>query len=73
MRAALVLWSGRSSDVVPTDVDDLEGVARLLGMPAGSAGAFDDEHRRRTRRARAVVERLLFGWEDDEAPRAPDR
>ncbi len=66
VRAALVLWSGRPTDVVPTDVDDLEGVARLLGMPAGSAGALDDEHRRRTRRARAVVERLLFGWDADE-------
>jgi len=64
VRAAMVLWTGRPGDVVPTDLDDLEGVARLLGMPAGSAGALDDEHRRRSRRARAVVERLLFGWED---------
>ncbi|MEJ5944588.1 bifunctional [glutamine synthetase] adenylyltransferase/[glutamine synthetase]-adenylyl-L-tyrosine phosphorylase [Pseudokineococcus basanitobsidens] len=64
VRAALALWTGRPGDVVPTDLDDLEGVARLLGMPAGSAGALEDEHRRRTRRARAVVERLLFGWQD---------
>ncbi|MEJ5868795.1 bifunctional [glutamine synthetase] adenylyltransferase/[glutamine synthetase]-adenylyl-L-tyrosine phosphorylase [Pseudokineococcus sp. 5B2Z-1] len=65
VRAAIALWTGRPGDVVPTDLDDLEGVARLLGMPTGSAGALDDEHRRRTRRARAVVERLLFGWQDD--------
>ncbi|MEJ5915823.1 bifunctional [glutamine synthetase] adenylyltransferase/[glutamine synthetase]-adenylyl-L-tyrosine phosphorylase [Pseudokineococcus sp. 1T1Z-3] len=64
VRAALALWTGKPADVLPTDLDDLEGVARLMGMPTGSAGAVEDEHRRRTRHARAVVERLLFGWDE---------
>jgi [glutamine synthetase] adenylyltransferase / [glutamine synthetase]-adenylyl-L-tyrosine phosphorylase len=36
-------------------------VAQLLGYQAGQVGRFDDDYRRITRRARAVVDRLF--WE----------
>lgn len=61
VRAAVVLWRGRDGDVLPTDVDDLEGIARVLGFPAGSALALEEEHRRRSRRTRAVVEKIFYG------------
>ncbi len=60
VRDAVVLWRGRAGDVLPTDRRDLEGVARLLGYPAGGAADLEEDHLRRTRRARAVVERTFY-------------
>jgi glutamate-ammonia-ligase adenylyltransferase len=60
-RNAVVLWSGRPSDSLPTNQRDLDGVARLVGYPPASAERFEDDYQRTTRRARAVVERLFYG------------
>ncbi|SDQ04120.1 bifunctional [glutamine synthetase] adenylyltransferase/[glutamine synthetase]-adenylyl-L-tyrosine phosphorylase [Quadrisphaera sp. DSM 44207] len=60
-RDALVLRAGRPTDVLPSDVGELEAAARLAGHPAGSANAFDEDVRRHMRRARRVVERVFYG------------
>jgi glutamate-ammonia-ligase adenylyltransferase len=61
LRNAVVLYRGRPSDSLPTGVRELDGVARLVGYPPGSAGRLDDDYQRITRRARNVVERLFYG------------
>jgi len=60
VRNALVLVRGKPAVSVPGSGRDLEGVARALGYPAESQGAFLDDYRRATRRARAVVERTFY-------------
>jgi glutamate-ammonia-ligase adenylyltransferase len=62
LRDAMVLWRGRPVDVLPVDRRDLDGIARLVGFQPGSATALEDEWLRVARRARAVVERVFFGW-----------
>jgi glutamate-ammonia-ligase adenylyltransferase len=47
--------------VLPVDRETLEGAARLMGYPPGSATALDDEYLRVTRHARAVFERVFYG------------
>lgn len=59
-RSALMLWSGKTTDVLPGDRAQLEGIAQLLGYPRGSANAFEDAYLRTTRRTRRVFERLFF-------------
>lgn len=61
LRDALVLHSGRPTDVLPREARDLDAAARLLGYPAGSATTVEDDLRRSSRRARAVVERVFYG------------
>ncbi|MHC2187339.1 glutamate-ammonia-ligase adenylyltransferase [Rathayibacter agropyri] len=61
VRSATTLWSNRTSDVLPTDRRQLDGVARLLEYPAGSATALEDDYLGVTRRSRAVFERLFYG------------
>ncbi|HZI97109.1 MAG TPA: bifunctional [glutamine synthetase] adenylyltransferase/[glutamine synthetase]-adenylyl-L-tyrosine phosphorylase [Actinomycetales bacterium] len=60
LRDAVTLWRGRAQDVVPTDRRELDGAGRLLGYPPGSGGLLEEDHRRRTRRARSVVERVFY-------------
>jgi glutamate-ammonia-ligase adenylyltransferase len=64
LRDANVLWSGRSgganADVLPHDRKALAGLARVIGLPAGSAGELEEEYLRKARRARAVVERVFY-------------
>lgn len=60
VRNAVVLVTGRSSDALPSDVRVLSAVSRVLGYGPGEAAAFEDEYRRRSRRARAVVERVFY-------------
>jgi glutamate-ammonia-ligase adenylyltransferase len=59
-RNALVLVSGRPSDVLPTDVRTLAALSRVVGYSPGAVATFLDDYRRRARRARAVVERIFF-------------
>jgi glutamate-ammonia-ligase adenylyltransferase len=60
IRSAMTLWAQRSSDVLPRDVAELEGVARLLDYPRGSATRLEEDYLSVTRRCRAVVERVFY-------------
>jgi glutamate-ammonia-ligase adenylyltransferase len=60
VRNAVLLVRGRSGDSLPTDVRELDGIARVLGYPPGAAGALLEDYRRATRRARAVVEEVFY-------------
>ncbi|HEU5223176.1 MAG TPA: bifunctional [glutamine synthetase] adenylyltransferase/[glutamine synthetase]-adenylyl-L-tyrosine phosphorylase [Candidatus Lumbricidophila sp.] len=62
-RSALTLWLDKSTDVLPSDRAQLEGVARILAYPPGSAGALEHDYLQATRRARAVFERGFYGIE----------
>lgn len=65
VRDANVLWTGRAegahADVLPHDRRALAGVSRVMGYPAGSGGALEQDYLRTARRARAVVERVFYG------------
>jgi glutamate-ammonia-ligase adenylyltransferase len=60
-RSAMTLWTAKTADVLPTDRQALEGVARLLEYPPGSANQLDDDYLRITRLARVVFERRFYG------------
>jgi len=60
-RSALTLWTSRTADVLPTDRAQLEGVARIMGYPPGSASRLEDDYLRTTRLARQVFERAFYG------------
>jgi glutamate-ammonia-ligase adenylyltransferase len=60
VRSAAVLWGNKRSDVLPTDRKHLEGIARILEYPAGSAAQLETDYLASTRRARSVFERLFF-------------
>ena len=60
VRAASVLWANKRTDVLPADRVQLEGIARILEYPRGSATALEEDYLARTRRARMVFERLFF-------------
>jgi len=47
--------------VLPTDRRALEGVARLLEYPPGSATRLEEDYLRITRIARRVFERGFYG------------
>lgn len=60
-RSALTLWSAKTTDVLPIDRPQLEGVARLMGYPAGGASRLEEDYLRTTRLARTVFERGFYG------------
>ncbi len=65
VRNATVLVAGRQSDTVPSDLQELAAVARVVNRPVDEAPSYLlEEYRRVTRRARRVVERIFFGVED---------
>ena len=49
------------SDVLPQDITDLDGVARLMGYAPGSAAVLEEHYLGVTRKARAVFERVFYG------------
>ncbi|MEU8796724.1 bifunctional [glutamine synthetase] adenylyltransferase/[glutamine synthetase]-adenylyl-L-tyrosine phosphorylase [Spirillospora sp. NPDC048819] len=62
IRGAIMLVRGRASDLLPTDHHrERSAVTRVLGYPG--AGDLLEDHRRHTRRARAVVDRVFYGAE----------
>ena len=61
IRSAVVLWGSRRSDVLTTDRRQLEGMARILEYPRGSASALEQDYLAFTRRSRMVFERLFYG------------
>ncbi|MCU1414724.1 MAG: glutamine-synthetase adenylyltransferase [Microbacteriaceae bacterium] len=60
-RSAMTLWTARTADVLPTDRQQLEGVARVLEYPPGSASRLEEDYLRVTRLARAVFEKRFYG------------
>lgn len=60
-RSALTLWSAKTTDVLPVDRPQLEGVARLMGYPAGGASRLEEDYLRTTRLARTVFEKGFYG------------
>jgi glutamate-ammonia-ligase adenylyltransferase len=60
-RSAMTLWTSKTSDVLPTDRQQLEGVARLLDYPPGSASQLEEDYLRITRLARQVFEKRFYG------------
>lgn len=69
LRTAHKLWTGRNSDVLPRDRRELDGIARILGLPAGSTTALEERYLATTRRARAVFERQFFDYDSEDVPR----
>jgi glutamate-ammonia-ligase adenylyltransferase len=53
-RSAMTLWSAKTSDVLPRDRQQLDGVARLMGYPPGGASHLEDDYLRVTRLSRTV-------------------
>ena len=60
-RSAMTLWTAKTADVLPTDRQQLEGVARLMEYPHGSASQLEEDYLRTTRLARQVFERRFYG------------
>jgi len=60
VRSAGVLWSNKSSDVLSLDRRQLEGMARILEYPRGSASALEEDYLAHTRRSRQVFERVFY-------------
>ncbi|TAM70016.1 MAG: bifunctional [glutamine synthetase] adenylyltransferase/[glutamine synthetase]-adenylyl-L-tyrosine phosphorylase [Microbacteriaceae bacterium] len=60
-RSAMTLWTNKTSDLLPVDRLQLDGVARLLAYPRGSATQLEEEYLAVTRRSRAVFERAFYG------------
>lgn len=63
IRNAIMLLRGRASDTIPTDPREASAVAELLGYDKGESSVFLDEYRRRTRRARLVMDHVFWGLE----------
>lgn len=61
VRNAVMLVTGRASDVMPAAQPELAAVARLLGYPADAWQDLVQDWRRSARRARAVMERVFYG------------
>lgn len=60
IRSAITLYTGKNSDVLPTDRRELEGIARVLAYPAGSGSELENDYLRITRRARLVFESNFY-------------
>jgi glutamate-ammonia-ligase adenylyltransferase len=67
-RSAMTLWTNKTADVLPADRVALEGVARLMEYPPGSASRVEEDYLAVTRRARAVFERSFYGVQQRPAP-----
>jgi glutamate-ammonia-ligase adenylyltransferase len=61
-----VLWANKRTDVLPGDRKQLEGMARILEYPAFSASQIEQDYLAATRRARAVFERIFYGYTAEE-------
>lgn len=60
IRSATTLFTGKNSDVVPSDRYELEGIARILAYAPGGGGAMENDYLRITRRARQVFEAIFY-------------
>ncbi|WP_062516333.1 bifunctional [glutamine synthetase] adenylyltransferase/[glutamine synthetase]-adenylyl-L-tyrosine phosphorylase [Demequina gelatinilytica] len=65
LRGALALrGNARDTDVLPPDLKELGFLAEILGTSL-TGSELDERYSRNSRRARAVTERLFFGWDED--------
>lgn len=64
IRSAEIITSGRSSDVLPRSARDMEAVGRWCGYEPNQGYQLEEDYLKATRRARAIVERRFFGFED---------
>ena len=62
VRSGITIWADKATDVLPQDTRDLEGIARLLNYPPGSATRLEEDYLSITRRCRQVVERVFFDF-----------
>lgn len=69
-RSAMTLWADKTADVLPSDRVALDGVARLMEYPPGSASRLEEDYLAVTRRARQVFERAFYGLPQRPAPTA---
>ncbi|EPR76112.1 Glutamate-ammonia-ligase adenylyltransferase [Leifsonia rubra CMS 76R] len=60
-RSAITLWTSKTSDVLPTDRLQLEGISRMLEYAPRSASKLEEDYLRATRRSRRVFERRFYG------------
>ncbi|MEO7131438.1 MAG: bifunctional [glutamine synthetase] adenylyltransferase/[glutamine synthetase]-adenylyl-L-tyrosine phosphorylase [Dermatophilaceae bacterium] len=56
LRNAGMLWRGRPIDSAPSNLQDADGVSRILGRPAGEALGLGDRWKRYTRRSRLATD-----------------
>ncbi|MDO8382475.1 MAG: hypothetical protein Q7T17_05795, partial [Microbacterium sp.] len=61
LRSANTLLSGQTSDVLPTDRRQLDGIGRILDYPPRSATQVEEDYFGTARRARRVFEKLFYG------------
>ncbi|MFZ0530073.1 MAG: bifunctional [glutamine synthetase] adenylyltransferase/[glutamine synthetase]-adenylyl-L-tyrosine phosphorylase, partial [Propionicimonas sp.] len=60
IRNAIMLLRGRAGDRLPTDVRELSAVAQVLGYAKGESSQLVEDHRRRARLARQVMDRVFW-------------
>lgn len=60
IRSAMMLATGRASDVLPNDRTQLDSMARILGYGPQGATRLQEDWLRRSRRARRVFDRLFY-------------
>ncbi|MGN7965280.1 bifunctional [glutamine synthetase] adenylyltransferase/[glutamine synthetase]-adenylyl-L-tyrosine phosphorylase [Microbacterium sp. 22179] len=61
LRSAITILTGTTSDVLPADRRELDGIARILGYPDRSATELEEEYLGVTRRARKAFEQEFYG------------
>jgi len=61
IRSGIVISTAKSSDVLPTNRDQLEALARWAGYESGEIGEFEDDYLRLTRQTRTVFESIFYG------------
>jgi glutamate-ammonia-ligase adenylyltransferase len=61
VRSAITVWTNKATDVLPSDRTQLDGIARLMEYPRGSASALEEDYLGITRRSRHVFERVFYG------------
>ena len=55
LRNAAMLWRGRPVDALPSDLQDADGIGRIVGRKAGQGAELAEVYRRLARRARTSV------------------
>lgn len=61
LRSAMTLLTGQTTDLLPVEHRELDGVARLLGYTDDGATLLEEDYLRVTRRARRVFETHFYG------------